>query len=201
MCSLNETQVKKLELASRGDIVELFDRVEVVRAKYRQIKNDQNKFNQIWQDVQPLQIAFRAEHFGSGSFFHKSLKKVLTPDQFSDYEETELERRRFQYRSAISAMVAQLELSVPFLDEQREQLIELVLKETPTPKTFGQYTQQIVMVQMSSLPPEKLEAILDPIQMRIIDIQLQQNRGMRRWLIQQGIIEAESPRKNKDVDD
>lgn len=201
MCSLNESQVKKLELASRGDIVELYDRVEAIRTKFRQIKNDQNKFNQIWQDIQPLQVAFHSEQFGSGSFFHKSLKKVLTPDQFSDYEETELERRRFQYRTAISAMVAQLELSVPFLDEQREQLIELMLKETPTPKTFGQYTQQIVMVQMSSLPSEKLEAILDPIQMKIIDVQLQQNRGMRRWLIQQGIIEAESPRKNKDVDD
>ena len=98
-------------------------------------------------------------------------------------------------------MVAQLELSVPFLDEQREQLIELTLKETPTPKTFGQYTQQIVLVQMSSIPPKKLEAILDPIQMKIIDIQMQQVRGMKRWLIQQGIIDAESPRKNKDVDD
>jgi len=201
MCSLNETQVKKLELASRGDIVELFDRVEAIRTKFRQIKNDQNKFNQIWQDIHPLQIAFNSEQFGPGSFFHKSLKKVLTPDQLSDYEKTELERRRFQYRTAICAIVAQMELNVPFLDEQREQLIELTLEETPLPKTFGQYTQQIVLVQMSSIPPKKLEAILDPIQMKIIDIQMQQVRGMKRWLIQQGIIDAESPRKNKDVDD
>lgn len=201
LCSLNEGQKKKLELASRGDIVELFDRVEGVRTKFRQIKNDQNKFNQIWQDIQPLQVAFNSEQFGPGSFFHKSLRRVLTQDQFSDYEKTETERRRFQYRTAISAIVAQMELNVPFLDEQREQLIKLTLDETPLPKTFGQYTQQIVLVQMSAIPPKKLEAILDPIQMRIIDIQMQQVRGMKRWLIQQGIIDAESPRKNKDVDD
>lgn len=201
MCSLTDAQKKKLELATRGDIVELFDKVEVVRTKFKQIKNDQNKFNQIWQDIHPLQLAFNSEQFGPGSFFHKSLAKVLTPEQFSDYESTELERRKFQYRAAISSIIAQMELNVPFLDEQREQLMTLALNETPLPKQFGQYTQQIVFVQLSSIDSEKLEAILDPIQLRVINQQLQQVRGMKRWLIQQGILEADSPRKNKDVDD
>ena len=44
MCSLTDVQKKKLELASRGDIVEIFDRVEAVRTKFRQIKNDQKNW-------------------------------------------------------------------------------------------------------------------------------------------------------------
>ena len=201
MCSLTDVQKKKLELASRGDIVEIFDRVEAVRTKFRQIKNDQNKFNQIWQDIQPLQVAFQSEQFGRGSFFHKSLAKVLTPEQLVQYEEAEVARRRFQYRAAIASLVAQIELLVPLLDEQREKLIDLTIEETPLPKQFGQYTTQIVFVQMSSIPRKKLEGILDPIQLRVIDQQMQQVQGMKRWLIQQGILDGESPRKNKDVDD
>jgi hypothetical protein len=200
-CSLSEAQQKKLELAARGDVVGLFDRVETVRFKFRQIRNDQNKFNQIWQDIQPLQVAMTSEQFGQGSFFHKCMAKVLTAEQMQQYEEGEKERRRYHYRAAISAVVAQMEVSVPMLAKQRDDLIDLTLEETPLPKRFGQYTQQVVYAQMASLPSDKLKQIFDPVQYRIIDQHLAQVRGMKRWLIQQGILEAEPPRKTRDVDD
>lgn len=201
MCSLNEAQKKKLELAARGDVVGLFDQVEGVRIKFRQIRNDQNKFNQIWQEIHPLQLAMNSEQFGEGSFFYKCLAKTLTAEQMQRYATAEESRRKYQYRAAISLVVAQLEAHVPLLEKQREDLIELTLNETRIPKRLGQYAQQVVYAQMSSIPPEKLQKVLDPIQMRILENQFGQLRGMKRWLIQQGILEEESPRKNKDTDD
>lgn len=201
LCSLTEPQKQKLRLAAHGDIVRLFDQVELVRAKFSKVRNDQNKFNQIFQDVQPLQTAINSEQFGTDSFFYKTVAKTLTPEQVRRFEDSQLDRRRFQYRAAIAIVVAQLENSVPLLEKQRHDLIELTLRETPIPRRFGQYNHQMVLAQMSEIPKAELEKILDPVQARIIHEQLGQIRGMKRWLIQQGILDADSPRKNNDVDD
>ena len=63
-CHLNEAQQRKLALAGRGDIKRFFDQVEEVRKKFVAVRNDQNRLNQVWQEISPLQQQFSTGLFG-----------------------------------------------------------------------------------------------------------------------------------------
>lgn len=195
MCKLTEPQKKKLELAARGDMVHFFDRVEVVREKFMRLRNDQNKIQEIWQDIQPLQVAIQSEQFSTGSFFRKTLQRTLTGDQFSQFEKAELERRKFVYRAKILAVVVGFESTIPMTGEQRHKLVDLVEKETPIPRGFGQYDQYVVMYQMGKIPSEKLRKIFDESQMKMLDRRLNQGRGMGAWLERTGMLGEEKGEK------
>ncbi|TXT22002.1 MAG: hypothetical protein FD138_3843, partial [Planctomycetota bacterium] len=84
-CQLTETQRKKLQLAARGDVVQFFEKVEVVRKKFLLVRKDQQKFNEIWQDISPLQVQFQAGLFGDDSFYHKTLRNMLKGEQLSKF--------------------------------------------------------------------------------------------------------------------
>ena len=55
-CGLTPVQKKKLLLAGRGDIKRFFDRVEDIRKKFDKVKNDQNQFGLMWQDIQTAPV-------------------------------------------------------------------------------------------------------------------------------------------------
>lgn len=76
-CQLSEVQKKKLQLAGRGDMMQFFEQVEVVRKKFLLVRKDQQKFNEIWQDISPLQMKFQAGLFSDDSFYHKTLRNML----------------------------------------------------------------------------------------------------------------------------
>ena len=78
-CGLTPVQKKKLLLAGRGDIKRFFDRVEDLRKKFDKVKNDQNQFGLMWQDIQALQAAFQAGVFGEESIFAKARQVDLEP--------------------------------------------------------------------------------------------------------------------------
>ena len=63
-------------VAARGDVVQFFEKVEVVRKKFLLVRKDQQKFNEIWQDISPLQMQFQAGLFGEDSFYNKTLRKI-----------------------------------------------------------------------------------------------------------------------------
>ena len=76
-CHLNEAQQRKLALAGRGDIKRFFDQVEEVRKKFLAVRNDQNRLNQVWQEISPLQQQFSTGLFGEQSLFAKVLRTTL----------------------------------------------------------------------------------------------------------------------------
>jgi hypothetical protein len=156
MCGISEVQKKKLQLAGRGDIKRLFDRVEELRKKFQLVKNDQNKFNEFWQDVQPFQVVFSRGAFGPGSFFDKTLKNTLSSEQSASYQAADRERRMFQYRSTVEAVIGMLDQVVSFRAEQRHKFIELLVERKRLPRAFGQYNYYLVLYQSSQLPEEKL---------------------------------------------
>ncbi|MFO1020097.1 MAG: hypothetical protein U0903_05300 [Planctomycetales bacterium] len=195
MCGLTEGQRKKLELAARGDMVHFFDRVDVAREKFMRIRNDQNKMQEIWQDIQPLQLAIQSEQFSAGSFFRKTLQRTLTDAQFRQFENGELDRRKFIYKSKILSVIATLEGTVPMTDAQRNKLVTLVEQETPIPRAFGQYDQYVVMYQIGKIPSEKVQNILDANQMKLLDRKLNQARGMGAWLERTGLLGEEKEKK------
>lgn len=187
-CRLTPAQKNKLQLAGRGDVKRLFDRLEEIRAKFMELRKDQNKIGQVFQDIQPLQTAFNSGAFGDGSFFRKSLKHTLDQEQFAKYEKEEAQRAQFHYHAKISLVVTMLEGGMPLRDEQRQQLIKLMQEKTTPPKKYGQYDYYVVLHKMWKLPEASLKSILTPSQWKTLNTQFNQARGMEQFLKTGGFI-------------
>ena len=190
-CQLSPGQRKKLELAGRGDILRFFDQVEVVRKKFLLVRKDQQKFNEIWQDISPLQIKFQAGLFDDDSFYHKTLRNMLKGEQLSKYSQVDGERRKFQYRAKVELVVAMLENALPLREEQRQKLITLIVDETKPPRMFGQQDYYLVMWNISKLPEKSLKPLFTDAEWKVLNQQFVQVRGLEVWLKQSGALPKE----------
>ena len=188
MCGLSETQKKKLQLAGRGDIKRLFDQVEERRKKFQLVKNDQNKFNEFWQDVQPFQVVFSQGAFGPGSFFNKTLKNTLTSEQIASFQAADRERRMFQYRTTVEAVIDMLDQVVSFRAEQRQKIVNLLVERKKLPRVFGQYNYYLVLYQASQLPEANLKEFLDEPQIKALNKVFNQVRGYEPFLKSNGYL-------------
>ena len=190
VCELTETQQKKLTLAARGDMKRFFDQVEEVRKKFLAVKNDPNGFNQIWQELSPLQQKQAAGLFGETSIYAKTLRKTLTDEQQAKYRIVVEERRRFRYRATIEVSLNTLGNTVALRHDQHEALLKLMVEETQPPYIFGQYDNYLVMYRLAQLPANRVKALLDERQWKLLQQQFTQARGMEAHLVQSGIIDA-----------
>ena len=129
-CKLSEIQKRKLILAGKGDIKRFLDKVDEKRKKFDKVKTDQNKVNEIYQELQPLQVTLNSGLFTEGSIFSKTLKKTLEGEQATRYEQVAREKRLFRYRAKVELAVASLDQSVGFSDAQRRKLVDVILSET-----------------------------------------------------------------------
>lgn len=188
VCGLSEAQKQKLLLAGRGDVKRFFESADAARKKFEAVRRDQNAFNQVWQDIQPLQIKFNAGLFGDASLFRKVLQRTLDPEQSARYEQQEAARRKFRYEAKIGLVVAVLESGVPLRDEQRQKLVKVLLEETQTPNKFGQYDYYVVLCQAAHLPEEKLKPIFDEAQWQALRRLFAQAAGMEVALRRNGVI-------------
>ena len=189
VCDLTEEQQKKLTLAARGDMKRFFDQVEEVRRKFLKVKNDPNGFNNVWQEISPLQQKLSAGLFGDSSLFAKTIRKTLTEEQQAKYQAVVEERRKFRYRAAIEVSLHTLSNTVALRHDQHEALLKLLVEETRPPLVFGQYDNHVVMYGMSTLSAAKLKPLFDDRQWKLMQQQFTQARGMESYLVQNGIIE------------
>ena len=189
-CKLTEEQRQTLELAARGDLQRFRDEVEVARKKFNAAKNNPNGMNQIWQDIQPLQLRLTRGLTGPGSLLAKVIPTTLTPEQTIQYDAVTGERQRFRYRASVGVALHMLESGVPLKHEQR-QAIEKLLLALPPPRVVGTYEHYLVMYRLSLLGPEKVQPLLDARQWTAMKRQVDQYRGMRQMLIQQGLLTRE----------
>lgn len=188
-CQLSEAQKKKLQLAARGDVVHFFEKVEVVRKKFLLVRKDQQKFNEIWQDISPLQVQFQAGLFGDDSFYNKTLRNMLKGEQLSKFSVVDGERRKFQYRAKVELVVAMLENALPMRDEQRQKFITLVVEETKPPRSFAQQQDfYIVMWNISKIPEKSIKPLFTDAEWKVLNRQFAQVRGLEQWLKQSGAL-------------
>jgi hypothetical protein len=197
ICELTEPQKKKLSLAAQGDIKRFFEQVEAVREEFRAVQKDPNAFNAIWQEIQPLQQKLAGGLFGETSLFGKTLRKTLTSEQFAKYSDSMDERHRYRHKAIVAAALATLENSVPLRNEQHESLVKLILDKSPPPLVSGQYNHYVVMYQISKLPEKEVHALLDERQQKLLELQLEQFRGMAQMLIQNGILPKDEAEEEK----
>jgi hypothetical protein len=189
-CDLTELQRKKLALAAQGDMKRFFDQVEALRKKFMAVRNDQNAFNELWQEIHPLQQKQQAGLFNETSMFEKTLRSTLNEEQQQRYQKVTEERRRFRYRASIQTSLVSISDTVALKDDQHKAIAKLLLEETALPLRFGQQDQQVVLYGLSKLPSAKLKAILNDRQWKLMQPQLTQGQAMEQFLAQNGFIDA-----------
>lgn len=188
VCGLSEEQKRKLQLAGGGDTKRFFDEVEVVRRKFLEVRKDQNAFNNIWQEIQPLQAKMAAGLFGVSSLFAKTLRRTLSTEQGARYEAVENERRKYHYEAMVEAALAMLENSIPLRGEQHEALVKLLLEQTAPPAASGQQEYYYVMYRLATLPEEQVRPLVNDHQWDGLSQQFNQFRGLREFLVTSGMI-------------
>jgi hypothetical protein len=189
-CALTDAQKKKLQLAGQGDIKRFFNRVEEKRKKFQLVKNDQNKVGEIFQEIQPLQNNLNTGLYGDGSLFVKTLKRTLDADQAAKFDKVQRDKKMFRYRAKIDLAVTMLDRSVGLKAEQRRKLAKLLLEETQPPEKFGQWDYYVVLLQAAELPQDKLKPLFDEVQWKLMTRQLDQAKGMKQFLQQNGFLVA-----------
>src|SRR5262249_46788750 len=156
LCRITEHQRKKLELAGRGDIKRFFDHIEEYRRQIHRPNTGADELRTILQDLKRSQMAYRRGIFGDGSLFTKTLKPALTPEQRAKYVGEGDDPRPFLYLPRVRWTVSILQRDLWLNDEQRFQLLTVLLEETHPPRQFTPYDYYVVMYQASQLPESKL---------------------------------------------
>jgi hypothetical protein len=204
VCRLSDSQVEKLNLAGKGDIQRFEGRVAELKAHCQTGAIQPRDWNEIFQKTQPLRLQLQRGLFGSGSLFHKTLLTTLRPEQMTHYGQIDRERRVFRYRARVELCVAQLDAVTGLSDQQRRRLVQLILDNTRPPKSFGQFGNYVVLVQMSRLPEETLKSLFLASQWREIHRRLVQAQQMMPTLKQSGVIfdedEAEPDKQTEEAE-
>ena len=189
VAKLTEAQKKKLEVAGRGDMKRFFDIVEEKRKGFKAVQNDQNKFNEFYQELRTVQTKMNAGLYGPESFYAKTVKRTLDPDQTNLFNQVLQERDRFRYRAQIGQVVANLDNSIGLKADQRKQLLKLITEETRPPKKSSQYDSYVVMYQLSKFPDERLKPLFsNEVQWQSFKRQMANSKNLERFLEQQGIL-------------
>jgi len=186
--TLSDDQRAKLELAGRGDIERFFDDFEsyLRTATVGQITMQQ--WNELWQELQPLQARYNAGLHGPRSLFRKTIPSALNEEQRAEYVRMEAERARRHYRALVKATLAIIDGKIPLTASQREQIIDAVMEKTRPPRSYGQsyYQYHIVLYQMSRIEDE-LKPIFEEKEWELMQKILGQGRMIENMLRRQGI--------------
>ncbi len=185
-CGLSEEQSQKLWLAGQGDMARFFHEVDEIRREFRG-QQDQNKINQVWQRLQPLQMKMQSGLFGRDSIFRKVAETTLNEEQTRQQREDQARRAEFAYRASVKIVVAQIESSSPLRARQREQLVEL-LEQTRPPKMFGPQVHYYVLWQFSK-SQDQIAKFLDEAQLEALRPMINQGGAMQQFLKQGGYLD------------
>jgi WD40 repeat protein len=93
ICELADVQKRKLELAGRGDIKLLFDRIDELKLRYHSVRRmgaDDDVLNAVNTEIGVLRSMLKSGPFDDESRFARTLKKILTADQAAKYEQRRL---------------------------------------------------------------------------------------------------------------
>ncbi len=186
VCGLTAAQKAKIRLAAEGDIKRFFESVDAKRKEFQVAKTDMQKYQDFYQSVTPLRLAFQQGLLGDESLVARTLKTTLDADQTARYKDVGRERRAF--RNA-----ARLELSVGLLDQvlglnadQRRQVRKILREKTKPTLNSGNMDYYSLLFQLSRLPEETLKPIFRESQWQILSSRFLNVRGMELYLSKNG---------------
>jgi len=119
--------------------------------------------------------------------------------QFARYEAMARKRRATRHRESVLDAVAMLKLgferavatlerNIVLREEQRQELITLMTRETKPSRRPGPYDSQVLLLQLGRLPEEKLKRLFDEDQWQIVNQQLIGYRQMEPMLELAGLM-------------
>jgi hypothetical protein len=188
---LTKLQKQKLELASRGDIKRFFDKVEEKRKAFQLVRNDQQKFGEFYQQLQPLQQTFNQGLFGDDSLFAKTVKKTLDRGQVAQYDDLSRQRRVLRQQAKLGRVLATLDNSLGLDTSQRRRLSKLIVEETHPPRKPSSYDFYVVLYQLALLPEERIRPILHEAQWKVMSPMLIRAKAYKLMLSKQGLLPGE----------
>jgi len=197
VCQLTDDQKAKLTLAGRGDIQAFTLQYHAIRAKFAKDLLEQKNINNIWQEIQPLQIKYNSgQLFGEKSFFAKVLEHLLDEQQMAHIQKLRREQRLFRYQAAARQLIVKLDQIAPITHEQREQLFALIDKHTVPPKSISgnnrsHYLMFYVLGQLAEIPEKELQALFRTETWECLQKQIKQSRGMKHQLEKMGMVPDE----------
>jgi hypothetical protein len=193
-CDLTASQREKLQLAGRGDWIRFEGQMAPLRDELVGKLFDQNNLSDVHQRVQPLAQRLRKGILDEGSLFSKVMTTTLDDEQRLAYESAVAEQIRYQYRAKVKLFVATLEKSAPMLDQQRRDLLALLLKTTRPPKRWGrQYDWYYVLWQASQVPRDNINLILDGPQLQCFEQAVRQGAQYGVMLEREGMVPEDNP--------
>jgi hypothetical protein len=186
---LSEAERKKLNLAGQADLRRFYERVEILRRKYRETHGDHKALLLVHRETVRVRVDDANRLFDDRSFLAKVAKTILSETASQRLEE----RRRQRLRSAAEQAVRQLERNAGLRPEQRETLVGLLLKENP-PIDLGEDGGHVMKYRLTEFPLDQLKPLFDDVQWPRVQVVLHLFREHRPILEAQGLVDRHSGR-------
>jgi hypothetical protein len=149
-CRPSDAQMKKLRLAAGGDIKRFMDRLDRLVRNVDDTDGELDKLELIAFEMRKARNAMNAGLFGEDSLFYKTLVK-----------------NNLRYPMAVARAVDALQGNLRLKQHQRTELLELLLRETRSPRKYGKASDTaLLLFQASTVPADKIRQILDEAQWR-----------------------------------
>jgi hypothetical protein len=149
-CQPTEAQLKKLEIAGRGDIKRFMDRLDEVARLVDNAQGEPGDLETVASKLNSARNFMNTRLFAEGSLFFKTRTAL-----------------GLQYPLAIARAIDSLQGSLRLTDGQRTQLLELLRRETRPPVRYGKGSDlALVLHQASAIPEETFRKTLSEGQWR-----------------------------------
>ena len=190
-CSLSEAQKKKLHLAGRGDIARWMSRVSELRKKYTAMTMDQQQYQAIMIELQPLRNVPQFGPFGETSLLRKTLRNTLTDEQLPRFQALVRERSVHAVENALRGWDGAASRA-KLVGENRQKFIDTLVEQANLPQTNGPYMQYIVWFEAGRLE-DQLKPLLDETQWQLFQGQVNNAKRVEQTLRNSGLWPAARP--------
>ena len=191
-CKLSDDQKKKLVVAGQGDVKRAFARLDELKEKFEATAANAVERRQFLHEVARFRPASTTlDFFGDESLFAKVLKNTLSPEQLAVREKSIRDAAKARHQLAIHWAARSLEIWLKLSQEQRQQLEKLLIARTRAPRKFGEYDYYGLMFQLSKLPEQELEPILNREQRKNIQQHFAQAQRLEKILKDGGFLPEE----------
>jgi hypothetical protein len=149
-CSLSDAQKRKLTLAGRGDIKQRLEQWEELNRQFPPAKDRRADAVRFEQDQERVARLMSTDVFGEESLLRKTMRHVLTLEQFARSEQLQTERE-------FAALIAAWDERTPgvkLTPENRHKLAWLLLTKFQPPPSRSKLAQQVLLLQLAYLEAE-----------------------------------------------
>ncbi len=184
---LTDAQRSKLELAGQGDIHRFFTDYQRVKRSMTFGGIPRDKWQQVWQKTQPLSARYTDGLHGPRSLLAKTVLSTLDADQRTRFATLQKDHDIAIYSDHIRMALAMIDRKVPLTRGQRNDLTDLLVRDTSPPEYYGQTSMHfyVVLGRMSELREKDLKQIFSDTEWPLIKGLMQQGKMIMARLEQQ----------------